>query len=90
MPCPELAWKKWLQAQSPETSVNVQEIIHEEDMFINIIMDYREKLVSLYATGKSENDMTEDKAQILNSLKLTPTIDYARLEFKIQISNMAG
>ena len=63
--------EKWLQAQSPETSVNVQEIIHEEDMFINIIMDYREKLVSLYATGKSENDMTEDKAQILNSLKLT-------------------
>lgn len=63
--------EKWLQAQSPETRLSVQEIIHQEDIFIKIIMDYREKLVNLYATGQSENDMTENKAQILNSLKLT-------------------
>ena len=61
----------WLQAQSPETRESVQEIIAQEDMFINIIMEYRRKLVDLYTSGKPENDIIKSKAQILNSLNLT-------------------
>ncbi len=60
---------KWLQIQPHEEQKRIQQILTNEDLFINTVLTYREKLVQLYAYNGDEPTIKEQKTSIINSLR---------------------
>ncbi|NNE37698.1 MAG: aminopeptidase [Gammaproteobacteria bacterium] len=62
---------KWLQKQPAVERQRIQQILDREDLFINTILSYRNKLVALYASSNDKAEIINQKNRIITSLRNT-------------------
>jgi predicted aminopeptidase len=68
--------EKWLQTQSPDLGERVKLALDYEDQFYKLMLDARDRFDQLYRSGKTEQQMREDKASLHRQLR----VDYQRLQ----------